>query len=110
MKRLLLTIIAALTLCGATAGNRYEISFDMRRLAAKLELTDAQMESFAVVQDNFNTAVAQAGETPRFVRHRIIRRALMTDARDMHRVLTDEQFRTYMTLLVTTLRNSHLLF
>ena len=52
MKKLILTIIAALAISSTTLAenvNRYDLDFDMRRLASRLELTETQMESFQIV-------------------------------------------------------------
>ena len=111
MKRVILSFIAAMLLTCSYAENvnRYEISFDMRRLAAKLELTVEQAEALEVVQDKFNSAVREAGESVWFKRRHMMHKAVMDDARQMHRILDEKQFRIYMTLLMTTLRNNRLL-
>ena len=68
MKRFLLSILAAMMLtCGYTKNvNRYDLDFNdrsMHRLAAKLDLTYEQEEAMCVIQDNFNNAVLEAGES-----------------------------------------------
>ena len=108
MKKLILTIIAALSISSTALSenvSRYELDFDMRRLASRQELTETQMESFQIVQDNFNNAIHSAGNEVWFKRRHIVRKAVMEDARNMQKILSPDQFRTYMLLLVTTLRN-----
>ena len=108
MKKLILTIIAALSISSTTLAenvSRYDLDFDMRRLASRLELTETQMESFQIVQDNFNNAIHSAGDEVWFKRRHIVRKAVMEDVRNMQKILSPDQFRTYMLLLVTTLRN-----
>jgi hypothetical protein len=108
MKKLILTIIAALSISSTTLAenvSRYDLDFDMRRLASRLELTETQMESFQIVQDNFNNAIHSAGDEVWFKRRHIVRKAVMEDARNMQKILSPDQFRTYMLLLMTTLRN-----
>jgi hypothetical protein len=87
------------------AGNRYELDFDMNRLASKLDLTEIQIEPFMVIQENFNRDIEKAGNELWFKRRHKVMKAVVEDAKKMKKVLTEEQFKTYMLLLTTTLRN-----
>jgi len=93
MKKLILTIIAALYISSTTLAenvSRYDLDFDMRRLASRLELTETQMESFRIVQDNFNNAIHSAGDEVWFKRRHIVRKAVMEDARNMQKILSPD--------------------
>ena len=90
------------------ADTRFDMSCDMRRLAVVLDLDEWQMEAVEAIQDNFNNAIRSLASFrgPR-LRH-MVRQAVRKDAQQMHRVLNDKQFGTYMLLLGTTLRNRNL--
>jgi len=119
MKKVVLTVVAMMTMTFGFAGTeshrvavnaeKYDMSFDMRRLAAKLDLTSEQMEAVQVIQDNFNDAMMTAS-TAQWGHERTakVHQAVRNDVHQMHRVLNDKQFRTYMMLLGTTLHNKGL--
>ena len=86
----------------------YDMSFDVNRLADKLDLDADQMEMVQVIQDCFNNEVQEAATTRGMQRRHLIHQAVRKDVQQMQRVLNDKQFETYMTLLVTTLQNKHL--
>ena len=86
----------------------YDMSFDMHRLAAKLDLTSEQMETVQVIQDSFNDAVQEAATSRGLQRRHLIHQAVRKDVYQMHQVLNDEQFGTYMMLLGATLKNKGL--
>ena len=125
MKKIILTVVAVMTFTLSFAENgtennaafrshrsvnveNYDMSFDMRRLAAKLDLTADQMEAVQVIQDNFNTEMLSAATARGFERRHLVHQAVRKDARQMQRVLNDKQFGTYMMLLGTTLQNKGL--
>jgi len=88
--------------------SRFDMSCDMRRLSAFLELDDWQMEAVEVIHNNFSNEIqALASMRGPRLRH-MIHKALRKDARQMHNILNEKQFTAYMTLLSTTLRNRHL--
>ena len=70
MKKLILTMVAMMTFTFGFAGNEsyrseksvanYVMSFDMRRLAATLDLNDAQMESVEAILNCFNNDMQSA--------------------------------------------------
>ena len=82
-----------------------KLGIDMNRLESKLELTDVQMESFMVIQENFNRDIEKTGSELWFKRSYIVMKTVVENEKKMKKVLTEEQFRTYMLLLTTTLRN-----
>lgn len=118
MKKMILTVVAMMTMmCGFAKTDdykveknveRYDMTCDMRRLAVKLDLTSAQMDAVQVIQDIFNEEMQSAASARGFERRAIVHQAVRKDVEQMHRVLNDKQFQTYMILLGTTLHNKHL--
>lgn len=118
MKKLILTMVAMMTFTFGFAGNEsyrseksvanYDMSFDMRRLAEKLELTSEQMEAVQVIQECFNSDMMSAANARAHQRRFLVHQAVRKDAKQMQRVLNDKQFDTYMMLLGVTLRNKGL--
>jgi len=121
MKKIVLTVVTVMTFtfgfAETTPGHRmlmdrepvnYDMSFNMRRLAAKLDLTAEQMETMEAIQICFNNDMQEAATSKGLQRRHLIHQAVRKDAQRMRRVLNDEQFSTYMVLLGTTLRNKGL--
>jgi hypothetical protein len=86
----------------------YDMSFDVNRLADKLDLDADQMEMVQVIQNCFNNEVQEAATTRGMQRRHLIHQAVRKDVQQMQRVLNDEQFGTYMMLLGVTLQNKGL--
>ena len=84
---------------------RFVINCDIRRLAAVLDLDEWQTEAVEASLNSFNEDVkslsAVSGPRLGFQIHQ----ALKKDAFQMRRVLNEQQFNTYMRLLLLTLRN-----
>lgn len=119
MKKIALTLVALMTLTTGYAKTekfqrvvdnteRYDMSFDVRRLAAKLDLTEEQMNAVEAIQQSFNNDMQEAATARHFERRHLVHQAVRKDAHQMQRVLTGKQFDTYMLLLGTTLRNKGL--
>lgn len=117
MKKLVLTLIAVMTMTASFAQMRshrfesnaqnYELTFDMRRLASKLGLTADQMEAVQSINEIYNNEVADAATARGFERNARLHKAVSNDIRNMRRVLNDDQYNTYMMLLGTTLQNQN---
>ena len=115
MKKIILTVVATMmmTISFAETTNTSAVknveerglTFDLRRLAVTLDLTDNQMEAVKVISDNFNDELISATSARRFQRHALINEAIRKDAKQMRNVLNDKQFNTYMQLLGVTLQN-----
>ena len=115
MKKIILTVVATMmmTISFAETKNANAVknvdnsglTFDLRRLAVTLDLTDTQMEAVKVISDNFNDELISATSARRFQRHALIDQAIRKDAKQMRNVLNDKQFNTYMQLLGVTLQN-----
>ena len=118
MKKVILFVVAmmSMTIASAKTNNstfvkverNYDMSFDVRRLAVKLELNDAQMEAVQNICTNFNREMNEAATTRGMKREAMIDRAVGKNVKNMRYVLDKGQFRTYMTLLGTTLHNQHI--
>lgn len=91
-----------------SAETRYDLSVDMRRLAVTLDLTGEQEEFLTVVNEIFSDNLHSASELPFFLRHREVMKSVHEAAVQSKRFLSEEQFETYMMLLVTTVRNKHI--
>ncbi len=87
---------------------RFDLSCNMTRLYATLDLDEWQMQAVEVIHNNLNNEVQSLATMHGPRMHHLVRQAVREDARQMRRVLNDKQFSTYMTLLTTTLRNKHL--
>ena len=87
---------------------RFDINYDMRRLAVVLDLDEWQMEAVEVIQNNFNDKIRSLASVRGPQLMHLVHQAVRKDAHQMKRVLNDKQFDTYMALLVTTLKNRHL--
>ena len=120
MKKIILTLVAMMTMTVGFAETenhqvvknveqqRYDMTIDMRRLSAKLDLTADQMDAVQVIHENFNDAMQSAGESNWMERRHKVHDAVSKDVHHMHNVLNEKQFNTYMALLMTTLRNKGL--
>ena len=130
MKKIFLTLVAVMTMSFSYAetesfraesnvdnfitefmkfqDKRFDMSCDMRRLATTLDLTDWQMDAVEAIQNTFCNDMESAGTTRGPQRRHLVHEAVRKDVHQMHRVLNDKQFDTYMTLLGATLQNKHL--
>ena len=115
MKKIFLTLVAlmAVTFCSAetkvdNVDTRFDMSCDMNRLSAVLDLNEWQMEAVEVIQNNFNNEIQSLATVRGPQRRHMVHQVVRKDAQKMKQILNDKQFDTYMRLLVTTLRNKHL--
>ena len=113
MKKVVLTLVAmmAVTFSFAKsneADKRFDMSCDIYRLSEVLDLDERQMDAVEEIQDNFSTEMLSLasleGPQQRFRIHQTVRK----EAAKMRQVLNDKQFRTYMRILMVTLRNRNL--
>ena len=87
---------------------RFDMSCDMHRLAVLLDLDEWQMDAIEVIHNMFNDDMQSLATTRGPWQKHLIHQALKKDASQMQRVLNDKQLKTYMQLMVVTLRNRHL--
>jgi hypothetical protein len=115
MKKMILTMIALMAFTFSFAetkadkiDNRFDMSYDMHRLSALLDLNEWQMEAVEAIHNSFNNEMQSLATTRGPKQRHLVHQAVRKDAHQMKRVLNDKQFDTYMLLLTTTLRNRHL--
>lgn len=127
MKKMILVAVAIMTMTSSFASTEndkagrfmeyfmnarnvedYDMTFDTRRLAAKLDLTAEQMDAVEVIQNQFTNEMLSAANSHGFQRRAQVRQAVSNDINKMKMILNDKQFDSYMSLLITTLRNRHL--
>lgn len=104
MKKVILTI--AMTMFMSMCFAQSDFNFDVRRLADKLQLTTEQMESVEAINGNMIREIEDAGDLDGFEKIVNVRKAIHKDVRSMHRILSAEQFKEYVVLLFTTVRNN----
>ena len=112
MKKIILTLVAMMAVTAGFAKSstdkRFDMSCDMNRLSAVLDLNEWQMEAVEVIQNNFNNEIQSLATVRGPQRRHMVHQVVRKDAQKMKQILNDKQFDTYMRLLVTTLRNKHL--
>ena len=115
MKKIVLTMVALMAVTFSFAetksndvDKRFDMSCDMHRLAVLLDLDEWQMDAVEVIHNMFNDDMQSLATTRGPWQKHLIHQALKKDASQMQRVLNDKQLKTYMQLMVVTLRNRHL--
>lgn len=115
MKKMILTLVAMLSMTtafaeGEKAANAnnveaYELNINMNKLFAALDLANDQKEAVADIHHTFASELKFAAQYANNDRKALVARAIDNDVKWMRYVLNDKQFRTYLTLLNTTLNN-----
>ncbi len=115
MKKIVLTLVAMLTMTMANAenednntveaANAYDMSVNMRKLAVALGLTLDQMEAVQDIHHQFCNEMMLAAQAEGDERTNMVEQAVKKDVRYMHYILDDKQYRKYLLLLNTTLYN-----
>ena len=115
MKKIVMTLVALMAVMFSFAETKsdrtekdFDMSCDMRRLSVLLDLDEWQMEAVEAIQTCFNNEMQSLASVRGPQLRHLVHQAVRKDAQQMHRVLNDEQFDTYMFLLGTTLHNKHL--
>ena len=119
MKKTILTVVAVMTMTmgfAETKNNQavqsaettMDLSFDVRRLADKLQLTSEQIEAVQVISNSLNRELAEAAQTKGFGQVIQTEKAISKDMRHMRRVLNDKQYNTFVMLMGTTIRNQRM--
>ena len=115
MKKIILTVVAAMALTTSfaetqskNADKKFDMNCDIYRLSEVLGLNDEQMDKVEAIHETFTDDMQTAAEVQGMRQRHMIHQAVRKDAREMHRILTEEQFRDYMRILGVTLRNRRL--
>jgi len=115
MKKMILTLVAMLSMTtafaegemamGANNTAAYELNVNMTKLSDALNLADDQKEAVADIHHTFASELMFAAQYSANDRKKLVARAIDNDVKWMRYVLNDKQFRTYLTLLNTTVNN-----
>ena len=115
MKRLFMMTLAMLSMTMTFAENEetknvtnveaYDMSVNMRKLSVALGVTTDQMEAVESIHNTFNAEMQMAAQADEADRNEKVNKAVERDIKWMHYVLDNKQYRTYLTLLNTTLNN-----
>ena len=120
MKKIALTLVALMTLTTGYAKTekfqrvvdnteRYDMSFDVRRLAAKLDLTEEQMNAVEAIQQSFNNDMQEAATARRFERRHLVHQAVSPS---QQRTLNNKHLKLSLThnkhLKLSLTNNKHL--
>ena len=115
MKKLVVLAVALLSMTttfaadeNASATNAtaaYNMNVNMSSLADALALNIDQAEAVADVHKNFSAEMMNAAVAPAEERGAMVGKAINKDLKYMHSILNDKQYRKYLMLLNTTLKN-----
>jgi len=83
----------------------YNMNVNMGSLADALSLNVDQAEAVADVHKNFTAEMMNAAVAPADERENMVGKAINKDLKYMHTILSDKQYRKYLMLLNTTLKN-----
>ncbi len=116
---MILTLVAMLSMTTAFAEGEkatnannveaYELNINMNKLYVALDLANDQKEAVADIHHTFASELMFAAQYANNDRKALVERAIENDVKWMRYVLNDKQFRTYLTLLNTTLNNRGLI-
>ncbi len=112
---MILTLVAMLSMTTVFAENEsamnvnnteaYELNINMDKLSEALKLADDQKEAVADIQHTFASELKFAAQYSKNDRKALVARAIENDVKWMRYVLNDNQMRTYLILLNSTLNN-----
>ena len=115
MKKMILTLVAMLSMTTAFAEGEmamgtsnmeaYELNINMDKLSEALNLADDQKEAVADIHHTFASELMFAAQYANSDRKALVERAIDNDVKWMRYVLNEKQFRTYLTLLNSTINN-----
>lgn len=115
MKKMILTMVAMLSMTttfaeGESASSvnnveAYELNVNMNKLAEALRLDSDQKEAVSNIHRIFASELKNAALNVESNRKALVDRAIVNDVKHMRYVLTEDQFRTYLRLLNTTINN-----
>jgi hypothetical protein len=115
MKKMIMTLVAMLSMTTAFAEGEntnavnnveaYKMEVNMDQLSKVLNLDIDQREAVENIHHVFNTEMTYAAKYGNNEREAMVKRAIDTDVKRMRAVLNNDQMRTYLILLNTTLNN-----
>ena len=83
----------------------YKMDVNMDKLSKVLNLAIDQREAVENIHHIFNTEMVHAAQYGNNDRDAMVKRAIDTDVKRMRYVLSEDQMRTYLLLLNTTINN-----
>jgi hypothetical protein len=116
MKKMILIVMAMLSMTVTSYAENdnanavknveaYDMHVNMRKLAVALEMTFDQMEAVEDIHHTFCAEMMVASQASNGEREKLVDQAVKKDVRYMRYVLDNKQYRKYLLLLNTTLRN-----
>jgi hypothetical protein len=115
MKKVMMTLVAMLCMTTAFAEDEntnavnnieaYKMDVNMDKLSQVLHLAADQREAVENIHHIFNTEMVHAAQYGNNDRDAMVKRAIDTDVKRMRYVLSEDQMRTYLLLLNTTINN-----
>ncbi len=114
MKKMILTMVAALTMTTAMAANEpiqgnetnaYELNVNMNKLSETLKLTVGQQYVVEDIMDTFSKDMKKAGEADELYRSALVKEATHKAIKELRYVLDGNQMRTYLRVLNSTMNN-----
>ena len=113
MKKIMVLAVAMFAMATATfaaeeetnATAAFNMNFNMSSLADALSLNIDQVEAVADVHKNFTADMMNAATATAEDRDAMVGKAINKDLKSMHSILNDKQYRKYLMLLNTTLKN-----
>ena len=115
MKKIVLMVVAMFTMTMSFAENEnnsavksveaYDMTVNMRKLAVALDLTSDQIEAVQDIHTAFCNDMMLAAYAHADERNAMVEQAVKKDVRYMHYILNEKQYKTYLLLLNTTLKN-----
>ena len=112
---MIMTLVAMLSMTTAFAEDEntnavenveaFKMEVNMDKLSDALHLDWNQRHAVENIHHVFNTEISYAAQYGKNDRDAMVKRAIDTDVKRMRSVLTNEQMRTYLLLLNTTLNN-----
>jgi len=115
MKKMILTMVAMLSMTMAYAEGEnansvnnvaaYDMSVNMNKLSQALSLTDDQKEAVADINHTFAAEMMFAAQYSNDQRREMVKKAIEKNVAWMNYVLNENQRRTYLKLLNTTINN-----
>ena len=112
---MILTLVAMLSMTTAFAEGEntnavanveaYKMDVNMDKLSQVLHLAIDQREAVENIHKVFNTEISYAAQASNSERADMVKHAIDTDVKRMRYVLNEDQMRTYLLLLNTTINN-----
>lgn len=121
MKKIVLTVVAMLSMTMTTLAegvemnnvdnvNAYDMTVNYRSLSRALNLTEEQLAAVEEIHEVFCADMMSIAAANKDARSAMTNNAVMKNLREMHYVLDNKQYRTYLRLLNVTINNRGLMY